>query len=134
MDIKYPEGSNVALVDGEVVPLGVKQVTPGQILEQLKAVVALPYLGTDADKIGMTLIEAALFAAAKKAADGDTDALTKLLDRICGKPLQQVANLNANITLKEFLDGIARTEGKDVDGGTDRTDGSPEVVVDPFSD
>jgi hypothetical protein len=49
MDIKYPEGSNVALVDGEVVPLGVKQVTPGQILEQLKAVVALPYLGTDPD-------------------------------------------------------------------------------------
>jgi hypothetical protein len=71
---------------------------------------------------GRTLIEAALFAAAKKAADGDTDALTKLLDRICGKPLQQVANLNANITLKEFLDGIART------------DGNPEVVVDPFSD
>ena len=134
MDIQYPEGSGVALVDGEVVPVGRGQITPAQILEQFKSVVAMPYSGKEADKIGMTLIEAALFAAAKKAADGDTDALTKLLDRICGKPLQQVANLNANITLKEFLDGIARTEGKDVDGGTDRTDGNPEVVTDPFSD
>jgi len=82
----------------------------------------LPYMGKDADKIGMTLIEAALFAAAKKAADGDTDALEKVLNRIMGKPLQQVANLNMTGTLKEFLDGIART------------DGTPETSVDPLGD
>ena len=108
--IEYPAEGNVALVDGQVVPIGTRQITPAEILDQLKSVVTLPYMGTDADKIGMSLIEAALFAAAKKAADGDTDALTKLLDRIMGKPLQQVANLNMTTTLKDFLDGISRAD------------------------
>ena len=110
MDIQYPEGSGVALVDGEVVPVGRGQITPAQILEQFKSVVALPYSGKEADKIGMTLIEAALYSAAKKAADGDTDAMEKILNRLMGKPLQQVQNLNMTTTLKEFLDAIARTE------------------------
>jgi hypothetical protein len=56
----------------------------------------------------MTLLEAALYSAAKKAADGDVDALTKLLDRLMGKPVQQV--VQATGTLREFLDHIARAE------------------------
>lgn len=68
----------------------------------------MPYMGPEADKIGMTLIEAALYAAAKKAADGDLDALTKLLDRLMGKPLQQT--VQATGTLREFLDGLANTD------------------------
>ncbi|MDP3013168.1 MAG: hypothetical protein Q8M92_02915 [Candidatus Subteraquimicrobiales bacterium] len=103
------------MVDGQVVPIGTRQITPAEILDQLKDVLRLPYMGTDADKLGMTLIEAALFAAAKKAADGDTDAMEKLLNRVLGKPLQQVANLNMTTTLKDFLDGIARAETVDID-------------------
>ena len=110
MEIQYPEGSGIALVDGEAVPVGRSQITPAQILEQFKSVVAMPYSGKEADKIGMTLIEAALYSAAKKAADGDTDAMEKILNRLMGKPLQQVQNLNMTTTLKEFLDAIARTE------------------------
>lgn len=120
--IEYPAGGGVAIVQGAVVPIGAQQITPAEILDQLKDVVRMPYMGTEADKIGMTLIEAALFAAVKKAADGDTDALEKVLNRLMGKPLQQVANLNMTTTLKEFLDGIARTDGA--------TAGS----VDPLSD
>lgn len=109
-DIIYPENHAVAVMGGEVVPIGATQITPAEIMDQLKSVVCQPYLGTDVDKIGMTLIEAALFSAAKKAADGDLDAMDKLLNRIMGKPLQQVANLNMNASLKDFLDDVVRTD------------------------
>lgn len=108
--IIYPKNRNVAVVDGQIVPIGPAAITPSEILEQLKSVVCLPYNGRDLDKVGMTLIEAALFAAAKKAADGDTDALEKVLNRLMGKPLQQVQNLNMTTTLKEFLDVISRAD------------------------
>ena len=111
--IEYPLEGGVALVEGKVIPIGAKQITPGEILGQLKDIVSYPYMGRDVDKIGMTLIEAALYAAAKKAADGDTDALEKLLNRLMGKPVQQVANLNMTTTLKEFLDGLSRADEVD---------------------
>lgn len=115
-DVIYPAGKNVAFVEGQVVPIGPKQLSPQDILVQLRDVVSQPYTGLDADKIGMTLLEAALYAAAKKAAEGDTDALTKLLDRLMGKPVQQV--LSASGSLKEFLDAIAKSEpaaNRDID-------------------
>jgi len=109
-DILLPEGKNIAVLPGGVVvPTGQRGMSPSEITQQIKDAVGLLYSGNDADKIGMTLLEAALYSAAKKAADGDLDALTKLLDRLMGKPVQQV--VQATGTLKEFLDGIARNEG-----------------------
>lgn len=107
-DIIYPEGHNVAVVSGNVIPIGARQLSAAEIVNQIKEAVSLPYLGKDAEKIGMTLIEAAIYSAAKKAADGDLDALEKVLNRLMGKPVQQV--ISATGSLKEFLDGIARTE------------------------
>jgi hypothetical protein len=109
-DIAYPAGKNVAVVEGHVIPIGSKQLTPSEIVAQIKDAVALPYSGRDADKIGMTLLEAAIFEAAKKAADGDLDALEKLLNRLMGKPIQAV--VSAQGSLREFLDGIARSESE----------------------
>ena len=109
-EILLPEGKNIAVLPGGVVvPTGQRGMSPSEITQQIKDAVGLLYSGNDADKIGMTLLEAALYSAAKKAADGDLDALTKLLDRLMGKPVQQV--VQATGTLKEFLDGIARNEG-----------------------
>lgn len=102
----------MALIDGMVVPIGPKQLSPSEIVNQIKDAVSLPYQGTDADKIGMTLIEAAIYSAAKKAADGDLDALEKVLNRLMGKPMQTV--VSATGTLREFLDGIARAEPVDI--------------------
>jgi hypothetical protein len=105
-EIFYPADTNVAVVNGEMIPIGPKQVSAGEILSQLRSVVCLPYTGTEKEKKGMTLIEAALYSAAKQAADGDTDALEKVLNRICGKPLQAV--VTASGSLREFLDHIAQ--------------------------
>ena len=108
-ELTYPAGKHVAIgPDGVVIPTGTRGLSPSEITQQIKEAVGLPYLGKDADKLGMTLLEAALYSAAKKAADGDVDALTKLLDRLMGKPVQQV--VQATGTLREFLDHIARAE------------------------
>jgi hypothetical protein len=108
-EIFYPPEKNIAVMaDGAVVPLGPRSLSPSEIVSQLKDLVSLPYHGGEADKIGMTLIEAALYSAAKKAADGNLDALEKILNRLMGKPMQTV--VSASGTLKEFLDGIARSD------------------------
>jgi len=110
-DILYPR-DGIAIVGGAVVPTGVNRMSPSEISKQIRDVVALPYTGMEPDKFGMTLLEAALFAAAKKAADGDTDALNKLLDRLLGRPTQTV--VQASGTLAEFLNQVARQESIDV--------------------
>lgn len=113
MEIVYPAGKDVAVVDGVVVPVGARQLSAGEVATQIRTVVARMYEGSDPTKQGMTLLEAALFEAARKAADGDLDALNKLLDRILGKPVQQM--LQATGTLKEFLDQVARSETVEID-------------------
>jgi hypothetical protein len=119
-DIIYPPGRNIAVLgDGAVVPIGPRQLSPSEIVSQIKDAVALPYMGVDPKKIGMSLLEAAIFSAAEKAADGDLDALEKLLNRLMGKPMQTV--VSATGTLKEFLDGLANP------------DAEPSREVDPLS-
>jgi hypothetical protein len=95
-------------------------MSPSEISRQIRDIVAMPYNGTEADKIGMTLLEAALFSAATKAANGDTDALNKLLDRLLGRPTQTV--VQASGTLQEFLNQIAQNEqpGKEAARGPDK--------------
>lgn len=108
-DIIYPAGENFAILkNGERLPVGSRQLTPSEIVTQIKDVVARPYSGLNAGKIGMSLLEAALVAAAEKAADGDLDALTRILDRLMGKPIQQT--VTATGTLREFLNELANAD------------------------
>ncbi len=115
--IFYPKGGGIAIVGGEVVPTGGERLTPSEISKQIRDVVAMPYGGKNAACIGMTLLEAALYETAVKAANGDTDALSRLLDRLMGKPVQQT--ITATGTLADFLSQIARSDGKEVAGGAD---------------
>lgn len=109
-DVQYLPGGGVALVGGEVVPVGGTRLTPSEISRQIRDTVGLPYAGKNVACIGMTLLEAALYSAAVKAADGDLEALSKLLDRLLGKAVQQT--ITATGTLREFLDQIAQQEGR----------------------
>jgi hypothetical protein len=122
--IFYPPGGRIAIVEGTVVPTGGERLSPSEISRQIREVVAMPYMGRDVDKIGMTLLEAALFSAAKAAADGDVDALNKLLDRLVGKPVQQT--VVATGTLAEFLNQIAQNEG----GGKSGPHTGPTIDID----
>lgn len=119
-DIIYPPGRNLAVLrDGSVLPVGPRQLSPSEIVAQIKDVVARVYRGADETKWGMSLLEAALVAAAEKAADGDLDALTRILDRLMGKPIQQT--VTATGTLREFLDELAKSDAP-ASGGVDPLD------------
>lgn len=108
------------MVEGVVVPINPKGLSPSEIIQSIRAIVNQPYKGTDPLKQGMTLLEAAHFSAAQAAADGDLDALEKLWNRLMGKPVQQI--VQATGTLKEFLDNIAKSESE------------PAEDIDPLSD
>lgn len=115
----YPAGGNVALIGGREVPIGPERVTASTIIDKLRNVCGTYYSGPEPEKQGMTLLEAALFEAATQAADGDLEALDRVLNRLMGKPMQQVASVNFTGTLQDFLDTIAHdaptAEVEDVD-------------------
>jgi len=108
-DIIYPPGKNIAVLrDGTMLPVGPRGLSPSEIVSSIREIVARKYKGEDESKWGMTMLEAALVTAAEKAADGDLDALTRILDRLLGKPVQQT--ITASGTLKEFLDELAKSD------------------------
>ena len=108
-DIIYPPGKNIAVLkNGTMLPVGPRGLSPSEIVSSIREIVARKYKGEDESKWGMSMLEAALMAAAEKAADGDLDALNKILDRLLGKPLQQT--IQATGTLREFLDQIAHED------------------------
>jgi hypothetical protein len=99
--------------------------TPTEVVNTLQSVLASPYTGKDPKKVGMTKGSAAFMALAEAAQDGDLGALESLLNRLLGKPVQQVNSLNVTATLSEFLGKLAEEMEK------------PEVIeveVDPFGD
>jgi hypothetical protein len=108
-DIIYPPGKNLAVLrDGTLLPTGPRGLSPSEIVSSIREIVARKYKGEDESKWGMSLLEASLVAAAEKAADGDLDALSRILDRLMGKPIQQT--ITASGTLKEFLDELANSD------------------------
>lgn len=108
-DIIYPPGKNIAVLrNGTMLPVGPRGLSPSEIVSSIREIVARKYKGEDESKWGMSLLEASLLTAAEKAADGDLDALTRILDRLMGKPVQQT--ITASGTLKEFLDELANSD------------------------
>ena len=114
-----PDGSRV---------MSEKLFTAGEVVGSLQSVLASPYTGKDTKKVGMTKGAAAFLSIAEAAQDGDLGALESLLNRLLGKPVQQVQSLNVTATLSEFLGKLADEIEQD---------GKPEVIdvpVDPFGD
>jgi hypothetical protein len=113
----------VAYVNGHIIPTGKKPVTGQQLIDSLSDALTELYDGEDPSKMGMTRKEAAMTAWARKAADGDLDAIRMLADRILGKPIQQVNSLNVTTDLKSFLSSL-HLPGEQ----------SQDRKVDPFGD
>jgi hypothetical protein len=114
--ITYDPVLPVAFVAGEIIPTGKRPVSAADIMERLQTELDMEYTGKDERSIGLTKSQAILRALSDKAADGDLEAARMLLDRIMGKPVQQVQSLNLNTSLKEFLDELraARSRGSAV--------------------
>ena len=96
-----------AEVGGVRIPVRATGLAPAEILQTIQGAVGRKYEGRDVKKHGMTLLEAALVSAAEQASEGDLEALEKLLNRLLGKPVQQV--LTATGSLRDFLDTVGKT-------------------------
>lgn len=120
-----PRTQIVTKSDGSLVPLTAR-LTPTEIVGMLNDALLSPYTGKDPNKKKLTKGAAAFQALAEAAQDGDQGAFSFLLDRLIGKPVQQVNSLNVTASLSEFLSGLAAEMEKDVI--------DVEKEVDPFGD
>lgn len=67
-----------------------------------------PYDGNDVAKCGLTKMAAAAKSVANQAADGVPWAVNFVFDRLYGKPKQTMQTTNLNMTLKEYLQQLAK--------------------------
>lgn len=61
---------------------------------------------------GLTYGQVACYKQMQKAANGDGEALERIMDRLIGRPVSTNTNLNINKTYKDFLDEVAANESK----------------------
>lgn len=88
-----------------------------RIDDVLMAAMALPYDGSpdpnmpgeiilEPEYVGLTNIEVACIKQAKKAASGDLESLKFTVERLLGKPKQQVEQTTVTMSLKEYLETL----------------------------
>lgn len=82
----------------------------------LRKVLDLPYDGSDPSLVGLSNGEAMIINMARDAASGDHDARTQVLDRLLGRPQQNIKSVTLSGDLNEFLDKVAaETQTQTVD-------------------
>lgn len=73
----------------------------------LRRCLDLPYDGLNPALAGLSQGEAMMVQLMRQAADGDSDARTQIIDRILGRPQQNIKSLNLSGDINEFLDRVA---------------------------
>lgn len=109
-------------------------VPPSEALPKEQYEVAFnQYLAECAEFEGMTNAEVMYVRLARKAAEGDKEATTVLLDRVLGKPKQSVESKSMKLTYEDYLQELARSSSS-----TPKQPSSPTVdatvdatIVDP---
>ncbi|MBW1672038.1 MAG: hypothetical protein JRJ45_00080 [Deltaproteobacteria bacterium] len=74
-----------------------------------------PYEGSDPKYFGMTKGEAIAAQFVDAAANGDAAAIKELMDRVMGKPQQNIKSVSVKGTLGEFLDTLDTSEADVID-------------------
>ena len=106
----------VNIVDGVPIPY-TEMVLPKSALDDvLLAALSLPYIGQycpiekcvvlEDEFLNLTNMEVAAIKTARKAASGQTEDFRFVLERLLGKPKQQVENTNVNVSLAEYLKAL----------------------------
>lgn len=116
-DIGYEGGQLFDWAEGMPRPKRKTSMGKEQVQNIHNAAAALPYQGEwnpltqrfemPPDMVGLTMAEAAIYRQWLKAADGDTKAYEKLMDRMLGKPKQAVETVSMKLSYSEFLDMLA---------------------------
>lgn len=73
----------------------------------LRRCLDLPYDGNDPSLMGMSQGEAMIINLSRDAANGSSEARTHVLDRLLGKPKQNIESVSLTGNLNDFLDKVA---------------------------
>ena len=121
--------------NGKPVPVYIEPVTPQRVTTFMREAAGREYvpmvdgngdmLPGEEQFIGMTKLQVGIERKADRVARGDNEALEEYLDRLAGKPKQQVETLQVTATLQDFLTYMKEEESKDPT--IDTTDG---VILD----
>lgn len=107
----FGDRTPVVVIDGSITTVPAisnrRQITTVEIIQHLESALSSNYDGVDPKKFGLTKAEAAFLSLAEQAQDGNSDALEVLLNRLMGKPMQQINSLTVTASLSEFLGGLA---------------------------
>lgn len=126
MEIYKSDQSPVIYANGMPVPTGGLILTHEQVSNSLKASLVEEYDGPDPKKQGMSKLDAGMCALANQFSEGDKYAIGMVLDRVLGKPVQQVNSTSITGSLKDFLAaGLA-----DVDNPGHFSDNSRVIDID----
>jgi len=85
-----------------------------QMRHLLEELMYLPYDGSDPRFVGLTKLEAMMATLVDEASRGDKDARKEILDRVLGRPVQNIKSLSVKGTIEDFLDSIEPKEVIDV--------------------
>lgn len=76
------------------------------LTELSKQMMNFPYSGSDKRYFGMTKGEAMMAQLVQSASTGNADARKELMDRVMGKPMQNIKSMTIKGTLSDFLDDL----------------------------
>jgi hypothetical protein len=112
-------GKVIEWKDGKPIPVTKPILSKDKIANIAQAAISLEYreeddvLGIDKEYYGLSIAEVLFIKMARSAAStGDIKVISALLDRVLGKPKQEVESKNLNMTYQDFLEQLARNEGE----------------------
>lgn len=88
---------------------------PQQMRQLLEEMMYLPYDGNDPRFVGFTKLEAMMASLVDEASRGNSDARKEILDRVLGKPVQNIKSLSVKGTIEDFLDSLDHKENVVID-------------------
>lgn len=101
-----------------------------RLKDLMREAMNLPYDGLDPRYKGLTKGEALVIDLIDKASLGDKDARKEVLDRVLGRPVQNIKSLSVKGTLEQFLDQLEPLPNlQKVDTQT-----VPETPMDPMKE
>jgi hypothetical protein len=110
------------------IPIRMSQSPAEKLLEALKISLDMPYQGNDPSLQGLSMGWAMNIQEARKAAQGDSAAYHRIMDRLVGAPVQRSQSMNFNGDLSDFLDKVgAQTKEVAIDITADVKDDNSNV-------
>ena len=118
------------LIDGKPTVILEPSMLPADrtnLIDIMNQALNLPYDGKDPRFMGLTKGVAIVVSLVDDASKGNSDARKELLDRMVGKPIQNIKSLSIKGTMEDFLDSLASPSTPKDEATIDVTSSSPSA-------